>query len=248
MIISFFEEFIGEKSFDKLKFIKKGSRLFIAAKSVDEFLLWKKKLSKKGFKDLVYWPILSKKEGYWISPFSSRKALKRIFSELEGEKIKVMIDAELPTRQNMWLYLSECLLFFSNRKLIREFVSKRENVYVAEYFPESLFMEKVLSFLGLHFDCREYGCRIIKMMYSSLHGFSDDFMKSELKRGVAEFDRNFLVGLGTIALGINGDEKVLCVSGLKRDLNIAHKAGVNEVVLFRLGGMNKRYGEFLRKF
>src|SRR3989338_5458536 len=105
--ISFFEEFPEENITNEIKLINFNTSIYVAAQNVSEFLQYEKefKTKNKHITKVVYWPILEKKEGYWISPFSDRKALERIFNELIGKKIPVMLDLELPTSRNPWLYI-----------------------------------------------------------------------------------------------------------------------------------------------
>ncbi|MEK6846184.1 MAG: hypothetical protein AABY26_05465, partial [Nanoarchaeota archaeon] len=74
-----------------------------------------------------------------------------------------------------------------------------------------------------------------------------EFLEKEFKRGVKEYGKNYLVALGTIAVGIHGTEPKISLEQLKLDLETAKKCGVKEVVLFRLGGMSREYGEVMRK-
>ena len=83
MLISFFEEFPTKKNFGKVSFITWPTKLYLAAPSLKEFERVAKPLRKKRMiKEFIYWPTLQKKEGYWISPFSSGKALQRIYGRI----------------------------------------------------------------------------------------------------------------------------------------------------------------------
>lgn len=240
MQISFFEEFPTKENLSKLKLVSWPAKLYLAAKSLEEFNQIKLMIKSRKIKEIVYWPILNRKEGYWISPFSDRTALKKVFSELKDQKIPVMLDLELPTTQNPWLYLAQSLNFFKNRKLIRDFINNYfGTIYLAEYYPEGKRKEKVLSALGLHYYHQK--TKIIKMIYHSLHDFNEEFLIQELQRGKKEFKDNFIVALGTIAAGIHGKEPVLSWQQLEQDLKLAQKAGIKEVVIFRLGGLNRKH-------
>lgn len=97
MIISFFEEFPITWNISKLKLISGPTKVYLAARSLTEFNCIKKKKNAQ----YIYWPILEKEEGYWISPFAKRKALQRIFAELRNKKIPVMLDLELPLKRSL---------------------------------------------------------------------------------------------------------------------------------------------------
>ena len=103
-----------------------------------------------------------------------------------------------------------------------------------------------MKLLGLHYQNKKV--KIIKMLYHSLHHFNEKFLIAELRRGRQEFGDNYLVGLGTIAVGIGGDEPLLSPQQLKSDLELAEKTGINEVIIFRFGGLNKEYVQVLHEF
>ena len=78
MITSFFEEFPTKENLNKVKLIDFPTKLYLTAPSLKEFNQIKKSIKNKYIKEFIYWPILERKEGYWISPFSKRTALKRV--------------------------------------------------------------------------------------------------------------------------------------------------------------------------
>src|SRR3989338_9197912 len=235
-MISFFEEFPNQPNLQKLSLLHFPAKLYLAAESVNEFQRIVSTIKNRNIKEFIYWPLLKRKEGYWISPFSERKALVRIFKELEIEKVPVMLDLELPTTQNPLLYLTQSSLFLGNKKLIRKFINDyRGKIYLAEYYPEGKWREKLLKLLGLHYWSKKV--KVIKMLYRSLHHFNDDFLREELRRGKREYGDDFIAGLGVIAPGIQGDEPILSPQQLEQDLQIAQKAGIKEVILFILGGL-----------
>ena len=243
MQISFFEEFPEKRNLDKIKLIDFKTKLYLGCKSLKEFNNIKSSIKNKNVKVVVYWPILEMNEGYWFSPFSKRKALIRIFNELRGKKVPVMIDLELPFTRNKKLFFTQTFNFFRNRKLIREFIENYENIYLCEYFPKGKLKDFIMKFLGLHFDGN---FKIIKMFYSSMHKFND--LEKKLKREKKKYGNNFIAGFGVIETGVFGNEPRLSYEQLENDLKIAKKAGIKEVVIFRLGGLNKRYVKILKKF
>ncbi|HIG93593.1 TPA: hypothetical protein HA234_05345 [Candidatus Woesearchaeota archaeon] len=247
MLISFFEEFPTAENLQKVKQVTWRTKVYLAAKSVSQFKGYTANITSKKVQEVVYWPILSRQEGYWISPFSERKALEKLFWELHGKNIPVMLDLELPTTQNPWLYLTQALNFPSNKKLITNFISTYQGqIYQAEYYPEGKRNQRLLQFLGLHYP--QPKVKVIKMLYHSLHHFSEDFLRRQLQQGQQVWEKNFVVGMGTITKGIHGNEPRLSAQQLEKDLELAQKMKIQEVVLFRLGGLNKKYGEILKKY
>ncbi|MFH1210642.1 MAG: hypothetical protein V1645_01880 [archaeon] len=247
MLVSFFEEFPERESLANLDLVSWPTKLYLAAGSFSEFRKLRSQVRNRNVKEVVYWPILHKREGYWISPFSRRKALLRVFSELDRKKVPVLVDAELPTTQNPLLYFTQSFNFFRNKRLICDFVKKHDS-YVAEYYPDGSFKDRLLSVFGLHFDSCKFNNKVVKMVYHSMHDFDEDFIRGEVARGLRECGDNFIIGLGTIAEGVSGDEPILSVAQLKKDLGIAEELGVNEVIIYRLGGLNKEYCSVIKRF
>ncbi len=244
MLISFFEEFPTEDTLAKLKFVSWPTKLYVAANNVQQFRAVTSAVRHdKNLLEAVYWPILKRKEGYWVSPFSKQSALRHLFEELENKKIPVMLDLELPTTQNPWLYLTELFHFNQDKKLIHSFVCNHPGeTYLCEYSSSG----KNLQRLGLHYSSKK--SKVMKMMYHSVHYYSEEKLRSELQRGLKEFGENYIVGYGTIALGVGGNEPILSPQQLEKDLQTAQEVGVKEVVLFRLGGLNKKYVKVMEKF
>jgi len=243
MQISFFEEFPTKENLAKIKYIPFPTKLYLAAPSLKDFK--KIQVSSPCVKEKIYWPILKKEEGYWFSPFSKRNAINRIFKELKGSSVPVMLDAELPTHPNPALYLTESLNFWKNRASIQNFISERKNMYTAEYFPSSKVSEKLFHFLGLSFATRNH--YPIKMIYSSMHDFGESFIEEEIKKAKRTYGKRLRVALGTLTHGIKGNEPAIYPKKLERDLSICNTLNIEEVILFRLGGMNKEYQRVIEK-
>ena len=245
MIISFFEEFPNKSNLKKLKLINFPTKLYIASHSYKEFLNIKNKIKNKFVKGFIYWPILKKEEGYWISPFSSREALERIFNELKDKNIPVMLDLEIPIFRLFSNIKSNWKDFFTNKKLIKNFIDNYKNIYLCEYYPEGRYKENLLGLFGLHYKNKKI--KIIKMVYHSMHKFNEKFMANEMKNGIKKYNENFLISYGAIAKGITGREPILSFKQLDKDLNLAKDNKVNEVIIFRLGGLNKNYLNIIKK-
>ena len=243
MLISFFEEFPNKVSLSKLRLINFNTKIYLAASSYKEFNKIASKIKNKFVKEIIYWPILDEKEGYWISPFSKRDALIRVFSEnINGS---VMIDAELP--KNKSLYLTELHNFLKNKSSIKNFI-KKNKVYTAEYYPEGFLKNIILSFFGLSFDPNKFNNNVIKMLYHSMHNFNENFLKNKIRYGVNKYKDKYLLAFGTIAHGIKGNEPLLSLAKLDKDLKIAKELKVKEVIIYRLGGLDKNYLKVIKKY
>ncbi len=74
MQLNFYEEFPNQENLKKLELIDFPVKLVVAAPTLKRFLQVKKKIfSNKYVKEVIYWPILSKEEGYWMSAFQAER-------------------------------------------------------------------------------------------------------------------------------------------------------------------------------
>ncbi len=245
MIISFFEEYPTKENLARLKLIRFPTKLYIAAESIGAFYKIKGKIKSKKVKEVIYWPVLKKEKGYWMSPFSDAAALRRVMTETSNTDI--LWDAELPFRRS--LMLKNILFFHRNKRMIREFfLSHKAKLYCAEYFPEKGLLYLLLKALGLEFSAKEYGDYEVKMLYSSMHGFSGEFMRKEIEKGIAVSGEKFIPAFGVLGKGARGNEKQIPLDIFKRDLSIAKNAGVREVIIYRLGGLRKEHAAVIARY
>ncbi len=250
MQISFFEEFPNTENLSKLDLISFPIKLYLADYSIEGYKQYKKELQEKykHIKEVIWWPVLNMKEGYWFSPWSKRKALLRTFDHLLYEKVPIMWDAEFPKKR--MLLFTQMFWYFTNKKLIKAFFKKYQGkIYTAEYFTDNTFMKKFLESVCLIFDPNEYPITKIKMMYSSTNKrLTEGMMRYEIKDYKEKYKDKFAVGLGLLAWGINGNEALLSLEQLERDLNICKSLNVKEVVIFRIGGLTKEQTNLLKKY
>lgn len=247
MLISFYEEFPTESNLKKLNLIDFPTKLYIASESFSKFNKIKKNIKSRYVKEIIYWPVLKKEEGYWFSPFSKNSAIQRTLNELNDKSIPVMWDAELPTHPNPLLYFTQFFNFFKNRDLIKNFIYNRERIYISEYFFVNDSVRRLLQFLALIFQNKS-NIFPMKMHYSSMHDFSKNLLEHEIKKGKKLYGKNLIMAYGVLIPGILKTEKTISLKLLERDLKLAKKHNVNEVVLYRLGGLNRDYINLLRKF
>jgi len=240
MRIEFYEEFPSEENLKKLKLIKFKTRLFVAAKSIKEFKKFEEIAKKiKKDTDVIYWPIIP--NSYWISPFSNASDLKKLFQELEKIDNNLLIDLELPP--NKKLILKNMLSFFKNKRIIKKFTNKNKHRITTAEPVEILFL-KYLKFRGQDFPIKTEKSL---MWYTSM--ISKAVNKNIKKNLIKLRDKDqYSIGLGTIAHGIFGNERILPPEALEKDLEFVKKAGFKKVIIFRLEGLNKDYLKVIKKF
>lgn len=242
MIISFFEEFATKENLSRIKLINFKSKIYLATKDVTSFSILRQKILKQNKKilDVIWWPVLEKKEGYWMSPWSKKEALERIINQVNKNSFSVLWDAEFPIDKKIFT-LPLTRRFYQNRKFIRDFIkNSKVKIYTAEYKSSNIFIDFWLRFSGISFSPK-YNHHVIKMVYSSLYGTID---KKLLNRIIIHnkkiYKDKFILSLGIIAKGL-GDEGLISPKELRKCLDIAKINDIQEVVLFRLGGLNRQY-------
>lgn len=247
MIISFFEEFPSSSVLKKAESIKFPFNLYLADYSLDSFKLYIKEIKNTNLKKAVWWPLLHKNDSYWISAFSRTVALQRLFKTLDNQKIAVMLDLEYPKKRS--LILKNIFKLKKNKVIIQNFIKNyKGEVYTCEYYPDSFISKRFERFFGLDINPREYNTSQIRMFYSSMHRFNDSFLEEHFKKNVSELKNRFIVGLGTIARGINGNEPILTPAELAHDLELCKNCNVSEVIIYQLEGLNTEYLKVIERF
>lgn len=256
MQIDFFEEFPNEENLQKGALLKGGSLVYLAAHSLAEFDEAAERLRacnpnlKAG-----YWPVL--KKSYWISPFSYTQELLELKETLSKREtpLNVLLDLELPILSPKLFFLNS-FSFFRNRAIIQEIFSLAKHTDLhfstAEY-PFAIGMTRFfLSLLGVSYSAKRYGHRRIIMYYSSMMRnplpFNQDSRVIFKKQFAKEFkeDPSMTLGLGTISVGILGNEPILSPAELEKDLVFCSEIGLERVTIFRLGGWNDEYAAVTR--
>ncbi|MDI6737192.1 MAG: hypothetical protein QME12_01610 [Nanoarchaeota archaeon] len=252
--ISFFEEFPNSTTFEKVDLIDFDTKIYLAAKNLSEFETYETwlKVANPRVRDVVYWPVLEKEEGYWISPWAASEGLERVLGEIESRpgkrQISVMLDLEPSLKRSRLLHFKD---FKRNKDYVSKFVKDAPSMNINVYTVEKSYVpEFILEPLGLSYNPEEYGNKKMKMFYSSFRrAVMPDFIVNSLfERKARQYkEKNIIMGLGCIIGGIHGTEPVNNPEILKYELEIANSLGLEEVVIFRLNGLNNEYLEALSK-
>ncbi len=253
--ISFFEEFPNETTLEKIAQIDFNTKVYVAAKNISEFYDFEEQFKTRNnrIKEVIYWPTLEKEEGYWISPWSDPQALERVFEEIKDRKdkreLKVLIDLEPSVKRSRLFRFND---FGRNKGYITKFIrdAKDYNLTIStveiSYIPDWL-----LKYLGLSFDHEEFGNQKIKMYYSSYRRrVLPDFIVDRLfeRKTVQYAKRKTGLGLGLIASGIHDERHRITPENLQKEIEVASNHSLEEVIIFRLSGLNKDYIKVISKF
>ncbi len=240
MKIDFYEEFPTKENLNRFGLIKFKTRLFIAAKSLDEFKKLEKQTKKINRKvKCAYWPIIP--NSYWISPFSNTEDLVKLFRELDSCKNNLLIDLELPML-NKRLFIKNFFRFRKNKEIIRKFLMKNKERITTAQLPISLTM--LNKFLGLDYNINTEKSL---MWYSSM---CSKLLNRIIKKNIRVIKNkdSYSISIGTIDTGILGDEQILSPKKLERDIQFVKRCGFKNIIIFRLGGLNRGYLGVINKF
>lgn len=243
MKIEFYEEFPSKKSFEKLKLIKFKTKLFVAAKSLSEFRRYEK-LAKSYKKDLevAYWPVV--RRSYWVSGFSNTNDLIELFRELDSIKNPVLIDLELPKKNNWDLYLRNIFRLKKNKRLITDFLERNKGrVTTAEYIRSPL--GKFEKWIGLDF---QVNTEKSLMFYTSRKKENDISREQEMVRKISKKCGQLSLSLGLTMSGVSNKPGFLTKETLSRDMNFAKLLGVDKVIIFRLEGVKNWHVDIFKEF
>lgn len=240
MEINFYEEFPTEKNLEKLKLIKFQTKIFVATKSLKEFKELEKQIRKiKKDCSVAYWPII--KNSYYISPFANTKDLIELFKELENIKNPLLIDIEVPLPKKR--IIENLFSFSKNKKIIKNFLNKNKK-RVTVPMQTSIGSFKFMELLGFNYNINY---EKNPMFYTSM---LKKVIINQTKKDLCKLKnkKQYTIGLGTIAIGIQGNEPILSPENLKRDLEFIQDIGFKKAIIFRLGGLNKKYVEVTNQF
>lgn len=250
MDVSFFEEFADEEMIEIVSRLPYEVKIYLAEEEVTEFIVWRDELLSTGkVKEVVWWPLLEEEDGYWFSPWSDSKAMERVFDDvIEHNLSSVMLDVEVPKRRGDIMRRSED--FDLNQELIESFIvnasSKGIGVYVIEVTHLS---PAILEEIGLVYDLN-LGQTPIRMHYSSflLSWLPEWIVDSWYTREIETvLERDGILGIGLIAPGIYGNEPTYDADRLEKELEMAREADIEEVVIFRLGGVDEEVRSVLEQ-
>jgi hypothetical protein len=256
MQVDYFEEFPTTENLEKARLIESQSLVYIAAHSLAEFNEFSIALNAANHNlKAGYWPVL--KQSYWISPFADTRELLELKKELSETKgVDVLLDLELPLLKPS-LFFRNLFAFARNKKLIREILflenTRKLHFSTAEYPFAFGSFRWFFKLLGVSYDERcKHQCII--MFYSSmakrvlppLNLDIRPWLRKALVRE-ARRDKSIAFGLGTLAVGVLGNEPTLSPRELESDLAFCAACGISRAIIFRLGGLTQEHAQVVAR-
>jgi hypothetical protein len=249
--IDFFEEYPDAENLAPAALLAAPATIYLAAPSLAGFRAAAARLAGVNAElEPAWWPVLPR--SYWISPFAAADELERLRLTLIGAPpLTVLLDLELPWVRPHRLALG-LLGFRRGRRAVRRLIDEASlaghRVVTAEYPPAGPLTARAWELLGVAYPGAAPHLRL-PMCYSSL--IPTRALRRRLRAGVVGLARRHPgrvgVGLGTIGRGALQREPLLSPQGLARDLERFADTGVVNATVFRLGGLDERYAEVLRR-
>ena len=255
MKLSIFEEYPTEENFAKLDLLPFPVFLYIAAPSLTKWKNIRDQVSShEAVADVGYWPILTEREGYWLSPFSQERALERVMNELEEckEELTVLWDAEPPLLRPS-LFFRGLPGFVRKSRRIRKFLANAKShglsIVSCEYASTGSIIDWLYRCFTVSFNGGDGIINKMVMCYTSFPLISALRKRIlwQISRQQESLGADYSVALGTIAQGVFGTEPILSPTDLAKDITDLRDLGVHNFALFRLGGLDEEYAAVLKE-
>lgn len=229
MEISFFEDKGDDKTLDKLSLLNFRTKLYLVVPSYNNFNKDSKKFKNKFIKNILYWPTLKIKGCYWISPFSNKSKLIKVFEQNLNSSLLDKVELN----KAKLIYLKNMYEMFKSKRKFKEFVDDNKN-YIIGRHAEGAIKNDLLDFFGLNFNPLRYNDIIINSLANSLNK-KQSFIKREVQFLSKWHKDKYL-------LYING------IKNLDKDLKVAKKLKAEEVIIYKFGLLKKEHLRILKKY
>jgi hypothetical protein len=237
--VGLYEEFPAADRLAKLQQVNFPVSVAVTASSRAAFLELRDQLldGYPAVREVYFWPLLPVESGYYPGPLAERDALRQAAEETEG--LATLWDVELPRAPARpavgdWL---------DNRDYVGQWLARR--TAPTHVWRSAAFLglnPALLRLTGLHYDPLDYSQVWLHLdLYTSGDGLPADLMATILRCGVERYGDRFIPAFGVLNDGVGAPEIYLPAETLERDLVLARAAGVSEVWIFGVNGLNEEY-------
>ncbi len=238
MRIGLYEEFPTPERLAKLAQVDFPVAVALAAESWAAFETIRDSLRDNPYVETIYyWPTLTPAEGYYPGPWSAGAALRRVAAEIPADA-PVLWDLELPRWNAGWAPGD----WLGNRAFIDAWWRAHGGtVAVWRSFTFLGLDSPILRLAGLNVEASAYpNVRLHLDMYASGAGWPAGLVARVLRCGVERYGGRFVPNFGSLDDGL-GSGPFVSAEAVARDLRLAREAGVSEVWLFGVNGLNAEY-------
>jgi len=269
MDVKIHAEYPTDENLSRLDNVDFPVDVFVASRSLHEFKELERQIlhTYENVKSVGYWPLLSVNEGYWVSPWSDERSLDRVFGEIReganpGSPLLVMLDLEPPFFMNKCQMIRGLSGFNRKKKKIGKMLEDKCDSLrlISLGFPDYLVpgTSFIKELLGLEFEGP--GTEKVNMFYSSFANYAPHLLsqssravvkgllRREVRKGLQTYGDRFGIGLGCLHTGALGNEPLLRSEEFKEDLDIVRIAGVQNVYVYSLDGINPDNAQIIRDY
>jgi hypothetical protein len=234
--VGLYEEFPSPGRLAKLRYIDFPVTLAVAAPSRGAFLTLRAMILHRypQVREVYFWPLLAKREGYYPGTWSDAAALRRVAADAEG--LPVLWDLEMPPD----LAHPSLVSWPWNRVWLDQWLQARtEPVHIWRSHASMGLDPLFLRLMGMHFDPLDYPQVSLHLdLYATGAGLPREQMARILRCGVERYGSRFIPAFGVLNDGHASDDKFVPLETLERDLRLARQTGVAELWLFGVNGLN----------
>lgn len=237
--IGLYEEFPAAERLAKLNLVDFPVTVAVTAASREAFLQLRDQLldGYPAVQEVFFWPLLSPEAGYYPGPLAEHRALKAAAEAAEG--LPTLWDVELPRAPARPAWDD----WQRNRAFTGGWLASR--TAPAHVWRSGAFLGLdpwLLRTTGLHYDPLDYGQVWLHLdLYTTGDGLPADLVATILRCGVERYGDRFIPAFGVLNDGVGEPEIYVPAETLERDLVLARAAGVSEVWLFGVNGLNAEY-------
>ncbi len=234
--VGLYEEFPTPDRLDKLGQVDFPVSLAVAAPSRARFLELRDTVrsAHPQVREVFFWPLLTRAEGYYPGAWSDDAAVRRVAREADG--LPVLWDLELPrdpvrpSARDWW----------SNRTFLDDWLRRRTEPTHLWRTSTALGLDTALLRLSAqHFDPRQYPQVWMHLdLYATGAGLPEPVLRRVLRCGVERYGDRFIPSLGVLNDGQAAADAFVPATTLRRYLRAARQAGVAEVWLFGANGVS----------
>lgn len=243
--VGLYEEFPNPWRLAKLQQVDFPVTLAIAANSREEFLGLRDSILSDypQVREVYFWPLLAREEGYYPGTWSNASAVQRVAAEAEG--MPVLWDLEMPRD----LRRSSLRSWLQNRTFLDRWLRTREQPVHLWRSHDTMGLNPLfLRMMGMHFDPLTYSSVLLHLdLYANGRVLPSEQMARVMRCGVERYGERFIPSLGVLNDGQGPDAFFATPDVLRRDLYLARQAGAAEVWIFGVNGLNDEYLSAIRE-
>jgi hypothetical protein len=245
--VGLYEEFPNPWRLAKLDQVDSPVTLAVAAPTRDAFLQLRESIQRdyRQVRSVFFWPLLAPQEGYYPGPLSDPQAVRRVMAE--ASDLPVLWDLELPPGMK---HIAAPLRSWSqNRTATAAWLRARtQPVHIWRSYTFLGLNPLLLRLTGLHYDPSDYPAVALHLdLYTTGAGQPEQGLQRLMRQGVAAYSARFIPSLGVLDDGEGAANQFVPPETFRRNLRIARAAGVSEIWLFGVNGLNAAYLEAVRE-